>query len=87
MDTNRAGLRPEHFQRANLYKQNQTLRNIEVKVTHLTYKRRYKVREISDQPASKIEMNYEEPGQPIERITIADFYQRKYNITLKYPLM
>ena len=82
--------RPDTFKGRKLYQIVNALKNLEVKVSHLTYRRRYKIRNITDEAARDLVIDYMEPdenGVPVfkEKLSIEAFYERVYNKTLKFP--
>ncbi|KAI1288251.1 Protein argonaute-2 [Halotydeus destructor] len=66
------------------------LKGLEVKVNHLTYKRKYKVKRLTAESANGLIIDYTQMGEdgialPVERIPVAQFYSRHHRKQLKHP--
>lgn len=59
---------------------NKNLRNIRIVATHSKYRRQYRMSKLADVPANK-DM-FECDGK---KVSVADYFQKQYNLRLKYP--
>lgn len=83
-------LTPNHFMGRNKYSADAALKGLEIKVNHMTYRRKYKVKELSDKPANQITIDYEEKDgngnpMPTRKMTLVEFFVVAYGKTLTFP--
>lgn len=89
---NVAELLPKHFTGAFHSRVEGALKGQDVTVSHLTYKRKYRVKSLSQKSAQQIEIDFTKPdaeGNPVfvKKMTIEEFYKVVHRKELRYPFL
>lgn len=68
------------------------LKGLEIKVNHMTYRRKYKVKGLSDEAARDITIDYEAKDEhgnalPVRKMPLTEFFKLAYGKTLQYPFL
>ncbi|RWS17917.1 protein argonaute-4-like protein [Dinothrombium tinctorium] len=60
------------------------LKTLQIEVTHLNYRRKYRILGLTQQPAQEVSFRWERDGENRGMVKIPEYFQEEYNKTLKY---
>ena len=61
------------------------LKTLQIVVTHLTYKRKYRITGLTFQPAREVVFTYNRDGNAAGTVTVPEYFKLEYNISLQFP--
>lgn len=61
------------------------LKTLQVVVTHLAYKRKYRITGLTFQPTREVVFTYKRDGNDAGTVTVPEYFKLEYNIDLQFP--